>query len=196
MKKAFTACVFILLIMGVASPGFAKQEYITLDSTINSGGNYSDGINLFFETGTYEVSVVSDAWNPWFNSTGVSGCDSSGANCDTGWMWSMDIYQPDTSTYFRLGSKTDKYADASMAYSAHAGDYLTIDQTSDGDLWFFIKDGNPSDGQNFVWDNSGSVTASISSTSISTAVAPEPISSLLFVIGGATFGLRRFWGKK
>lgn len=189
MKKAFMACLFIILMMGIAAPSYAVPAYITQDSAFGSSGDFSDGINLFFEAGTYEISVLYGAWNPWFKSTGVTGCDSSGANCDTGWMWSMDIYQPDTFTYFRLGSKLDKYADASLAYNAHSSDSLIINQASDGDLWFFVKDGNPGDGKKLVWDNSGSVTASI-------AVVPEPISSLLFVIGGVALGLRRYWGKK
>jgi hypothetical protein len=195
MKKALMACLSVLFMIGFARAGFAVQGPLTLDSVINSSGDYQDGINLSFETGTYEFSVVSGAWNAWSN---VSGCNNSGADCTSGWMWSMDIFQPSTSTYFRLGSKIDRYDSPDKALSAHAGDYLILNQPADGDLWFFIKDGNPGDGKTLVGDNSGTVTFAISSVPppSSAPLAPEPVSSILFVIGGATFGFRRFWNKR
>ena len=57
--------------------------------------------------------------------------------------------------------------------------YEQIIPTS-GRLWLAFNDSYSS-------DNSGSFTANVSS-----AVAPEPISSTLFLIGGATLGFRRF----
>jgi hypothetical protein len=187
MKKVLLAGLMSLLIIGLAKSSYAVPGSITLNSATNSGADYSYGINHFFEAGTYDFSVVSGGWNAWFGSTGVTGCNQSGANCATGWMWSMDIYQPSTSTYFRLGSKIDRYDTQSKALSAHASDHLVLNQPTDGDLWFFIKDGNPGDGKKYVWDNSGSVTF---------AVAPEPVSSILFVIGGATLGFRHFRNKR
>ena len=197
MKKALLVFASFLVIMGFATNSFAVQGAITLDSTINSSGDYSDGISLFFEAGTYEFSVVSGAWNPWYSSTGVTGCDSFGSNCDTGWIWSMDIYQPSTSTSFRLGSKVDRYATDLMAYNAHSSDILSLNQATDGNLLFFIKDGNPGDSKIYEWDNSGAVTASISqlSTTTNLAVVPEPVSSILFLVGGATMGFRRLRSK-
>lgn len=197
MKKVLMASLMILLIIGLAKASFAVPGSITLNSATNSGGEYSNGINFLFGAGTYKFSVVSGGWNAWFGSTGVTGCNQGGANCTTGWMWSMDIYQPSTSTYFRLGSKIDRYDTQSKALSAHAGDSLVLNQYTDSDLWFFVKDGNPGDGKKYVWDNSGSVTFAVSSGSgPSNPVAPEPVSSILFVIGGATLGFRRFWNKR
>lgn len=199
MKKVLLTSLMLLVIIGIAQVSFAVQSPITLNSLTNSGGEYSNGINLFFEAGTYEFSVLSGGWNAWFsNSGGVSGCNSEGANCTTGWMWSMDIYQPNTSTYFRLGNKTDKYDSQAKALSAHAGDYLVLNQTTDSDLWFFIKDGNPGDGKRLVGDNYGSVTFAVSLKSDPNInpVAPEPVSSILFAVGGATIGFRRFWNKR
>lgn len=193
MKKVLLAGIMIMLIIGLAKTGFAVPGSITLDSAIDSGGEYTTGINLLFEAGTYEFSVVSGGWNAWFIGSGqVSGCDSEGANCTKGWLWSMDIYQPSTSTYFRLGNHTDRYDTESKALSAHAGESLVLNQPTDGDLWFFIKDGNPGDGKRLVGDNYGSVTFAVSPV----PVVPEPISAILFVIGGATLGLRRFWNKR
>lgn len=196
MKKILLVFASFLLIMGITTSSFAVQNSITLDSAVDASGDYSDGISRFFEAGTYEFSVVSGAWNPWFGSTtginGVSGCDSFGANCDTGWIWSMDIYQQSTSTYFRLGSKVDRYESELLAYNAHSSDVLSLNQASDGNLLFFIKEGYRGDGKIYEWDNSGSVTASINKLSnpINNVVAPEPVSSLLFLVGGATMGFR------
>ncbi|MBI5663915.1 MAG: hypothetical protein HZC49_02315 [Nitrospirae bacterium] len=184
MKKVLLAGLMILLIIGLAKASFAVPGSITLNSAIESGGDYSNGINIWFEAGTYDFSVVSGGWNAWSN---VSGCSSQGTDCLTGWMWSMDIYQPSTSTSFRLGSKIDRYETQSQALSAHASDHLVLNQPTDGDLWFYIKDGIPGDGKLFVSDNTGSVTV---------AVAPEPMGTILFVVGGATFGLRRFLNKR
>lgn len=180
----------ILFLIGLATNSFAVPSSITLNSAEESGADESYGINLFFEAGTYDFSVVSGGWNAWFKSTGVTGCDQNGANCATGWMWSMDIYQPSTSTYFRLGSKIDRYDSQSKAFSAYASDHLVLNQATDGNLWFFVKDGNPGnpgDKDRYVWDNSGSVTV---------AVAPEPVSSTLFILGGATLGFVRFRNKR
>ncbi len=191
MNKVLIVFMSVFILLGFSATAFSYPSSITLDSTTNSSGDYSDGVSLFFEHGTYELSVFSGAWNPWFSSTGVTGCDSFGANCDTGWIWSMDIYQPDTSIYHRLGSKTDRYETASLAYNAHKNDSILLNQATDGDFWFFVKDGNPGDGTYLVPDNFGSVTASVNLVH-----APEPISSILFLIGGATLGFRRFFNKK
>lgn len=187
MKRYLVLLIVAGIIFMMVPPGFAAPSSITLDSAVDSGGDYSYGISPFFEAGVYDISVVSGAWNPWFNSTGVTGCDSGGANCATGWIWSMDIYQPSTSTYYRLGSKIDRYADASLALSAHATDSLSLNLASSESLWFFVKDGNPGDGDKNVWDNSGSVTV---------AVAPEPVSTILFLTGSATLGVRGWIRRK
>lgn len=186
MKKFLVLLIVIVMSM-IVTPSFAAPSSITLDSAVNSGDSYSYGLSFFFEPGAYEFSVVSGGWNAWAGSTGVTGCDGGGANCATGWMWSMDIYQPSTSTYYRLGSKIDRYANDSLALGAHATDSLSLNLASGEDLWFFVKDGNLGDGQKYVGDNSGSVTV---------AVAPEPVSTILFLTGSATLGVRGWIRRK
>lgn len=195
MRKLLLTGLMLVLLIVFAQASFAVPGTITLDSRINGGGEYTNGVKFLFEAGTYEFSVVNGGWNAWFlHSGGVAGCNSEGANCTTGWMWTMDIYQPSTSTYFRLGSKADKYNTQDKAYNAHANDYLVLTQPSDGDLWFYVKDGQPGDGNRYAYDNAGSVTFDVALVPgpNPSPVAPEPVSSVLFLIGGAAFGFRRF----
>jgi hypothetical protein len=42
----------------------------------------------------------------------------------------------------------------------------------------------------------GSGTAEVKRSALAVRVVPEPISSILFVTGGVTLGLRRFWKKR
>ncbi|HBH60666.1 MAG TPA: hypothetical protein DDX85_02760 [Nitrospiraceae bacterium] len=119
----------------------------------------------------------------------ITGCYQSGGDCVSGRMWGLDNDQPSTSSYFRLGSYTGTY----KAHRAYEGDSLVLNHSRDnfpkGFIGSFIKKGNRGNGKTVVWDDPGP-------SAVPAAVAPEPMSSILFVVGGAIFGFRRFWNKR
>jgi len=97
------------------------------------------------------------------------------------WMWNVNIYQPSTSTFYRLGDN-NYYSTATDAFDANKNFSLEINISSDENLWFYISDTSAS-------NNYGEVTINI-------ALVPEPISSVLFVTGSAVFAGRAYLKKK
>lgn len=179
MKKLLIFIFAIGMIVGVSSTALAiicpnYASTITTDGRYDAGTSYTAGNCYFFDAGLYEVSVNDGAWSTW--NVGTTGLSSKG------WLWSLNIYQPTTGNSYILGNDSTAYASASAALSANSGKSILINQASAGEMWFYINDVSPH-------ENTGSITSNI-------AVVPEPVSSSLFIIGGAIIAVRRFLKKK
>ncbi len=195
MRKFIIVLLAAGILMGISNIAFATApDFVELDGFRHSRSDLSEGvfnpnapddpnnpldpyaISHFFSAGKYEISVFDGAW-----STSSFG----GTNYDPPkWLWSMNIYQDPTNN-FLLGDNNTFYDTEAQAFAANAGKSVIIDQPSDGNIWFFIDDPDSSRDNGFLT----SVTAKVT-------VVPEPVSSVLFVLGGAIFAGRRYWNKR
>jgi hypothetical protein len=165
---------------GLSTVAFAAfPPYITVDSDSNGCEEYNlcaggaSVLSEFFEAGTYQFTV--------YSGESLSGTVPNGGSVfPPEYFWGINIYQPGTSTEYVLGDYAPQGTTPGGALSANLGKSITISQPSDGNLLFYVRDDNPR-------DNVGTMTV---------AVAPEPVSSMLFLSGGAVFAGRRFWKKK
>ena len=177
MKKLFMIIMTIGIIVGVSGMTFAYPNSVTIDSDANGCAEYNtcdsgySVFSTFFEVGVYTLTVGSGEFQSGSIPYGV-------AVFPINYYWGMNIYQPGTSTEYVLGDYAPNGSSPGSALSANFGTSIQITQSTAGNLLFYVRDDDPR-------DNFGTLTANV-------AVVPEPVSSTLFVIGGAVFAGRRF----
>ena len=188
MKKFFVAFLVIGLIFSLSHIADAQTNPVTLDCFAAPPTSPDPSC----ETATRTFSVVGD-YRISVHSGGVDTDMIKGDNV-RGWFWGMHVsgfggsdlilgnYDP------ILGRYIGGYSDANAALAA-AKDLsnprrfvdFSVAQGQTVNLTFYVDDPDR--------DNEGSLTANI-------AVVPEPISSVLFVVGGSTLAARRFMRRK
>ena len=203
MKKLLVLLLAMGIIAGLSSMAYAVPNSITVTCDYANGDDCSVGESIFFPAGTYKFQVVSGAWGTWDVAwTGLADPNLS----KRGYLWSLYIDVPGNSVPSMLGDNSFNGegdpndgvffpvdatipADVTAAKNAALNNALTKNPftiiTVGGageNLRFYMNDPYPR-------ENNGSVTASV-------AVVPEPVSSSLFVIGGAFFAGRRYWKKR
>ena len=171
MNKLLTVIFAIGMIAAVSNT--ASGTTISVNSANNAGIEYTSGIDVEFEAGTYEFFVENGAWSTDFGDS---------------WMWNVDIYRLNTETYDRLGTFTP-YGSINEARNANLSATPVTLTLSEGEhLRFYNYD---SDGKKF--NNDGTVFIGVDFTP---TVVPEPVSSILFVTGGAFMAGRRYLTRK
>jgi hypothetical protein len=201
MKKLLVLLLAMGIIAGLSSMVYAVPNSITVTCDYANGQDCSVGESIFFAAGTYQFAVVSGAWGTWdVGWTGVADPNLS----KRGYLWSLYIEVPGNPVPFKLG-------DDSFNGEGNTGDgvFLPVDAGNPADVEFaknaalnnaltknpytIITVGGAGENLRFYMndpyprENNGSVTL---------AVVPEPVSSTLFVLGGAVFAGRRFWKKR
>ncbi len=172
MKKLIiTAICVCILVMGMSGAIFASDIEFDVDSIDFGGLDYNAGIKKTFNPGTYEFTVANGAWNKF---VGIGGH----------WIWSVNIYNSATGQEYVIGDHTS-YASREAALNAHLNDdpvAITIGSSSEY-LSFYVGDTNSTTN-----DNYGAVTVGLTDVT----VVPEPISYVLFIVGGIFIAGRKY----
>lgn len=174
--KALMLRLIMFSIVALLLVPISSADAVSVDIKATTSANQVD---LFFTAGTYDITPIGvagggkyNAWNAWGY---VSGCDENGGNCSKGWVNSYNIFSSEFD--FRVGNPTLVYETNLLALSNAPSSSFTL--TSDGNVSFYITD-------SYYSDNIGGI-----SLDVTAAVVPEPISSTLFLIGGAILGFRK-----
>lgn len=178
-KTLLLAATFVLTTAGAAS----AATIVNLDGRTNTSVGGANGVLLNLAAGVYEVTFVEDQYTAFTRWNSVSGCDSVGEHCRTGWENSARIVAGGVEYLFGdanasggYGPKAGELAyfatpDASLAHAV-ANYSLRFTLSEAGSVRFYIHD-TP------VTDNHGGV-------SLSVAAVPEASTWAMLVAG---FGL-------
>jgi hypothetical protein len=167
----------------------ATAAVVDLNSLANASLNGSNGVDLFLNAGTYQLSAFNGTYGAFTRFANVTGCDADGKNCSQGYEVSFRAIADGFTYGFGDGSANggigpispgDGYfANQALALAASTGLPASLTVNTAQNVRFFIYD-------DVLGDNSGGVSINISA-------GPEPESWALMIAGlaGAGAMLRR-----
>jgi hypothetical protein len=141
------------------------------------GPNCSTGVTYHFDPGLYEFSIAGGWWTT-VNPVIITQTDYS-------WSLYMDIDPSSSSNPLLILGDGQYYSSESAVNTARNNNYQSYTQSinfAGGDISFYTLDNTPR-------NNTGTISTAFT-------VVPEPVSSSLFIIGGAIIAGRRFLKKK
>ena len=148
---------------------------INLDGRANSSATGSNAITQVFDAGRYTVSFVKDAYTAFSLWSSNRGCDSSGANCQQGYINSAAFIINGVETRFGSRAVANRYSTQAASF-ANAGQYTSgFTLTSPTAVSFYLPDGGT------ISDNRGGISLSI-------AGVPEPATWAFLLLGFGAIG--------
>lgn len=132
----------------------------TVDVVLTSNSFALSFQTVALEAGTWDIDLRTEsipgspnwiAWNPWGTAPNVRGCDSTGANCERGWL---NDYRITTSDGTSVGANVPRvaYATPELARNRRSAFEFVLDQA--GDVLFSISNG-PDILNNYAFNQGG-----------------------------------------
>jgi len=207
MKRLFFVAVAFAVVFGFSVR--AHADLSLLGQGTSAYGTYNLFYDSYFDITWYDYTHTPDIWanqKDWADALSVT----FGTNTYTDWRlpsaWNQDgsgLCQGYYCTDSEMGHLyyVDIGSEGAVPYPVYGtSDFQNLPDVEGwpddpGNIWF----GDATMRFNWYWGGQYSSTHDQSWGAIAVrnglAVVPEPISSTLFIVGGATLGLRRFWNK-
>jgi hypothetical protein len=194
--------LLLLLVLGFSMPARADLDLIGQGTSTHGTYNliYDTDLNITWYDFTMYNSVMLNK-NEWVEQMGWASSLSVTFGSNTYEDWRLPTADPTCFEYDCTDSEMGHLYYIEGVTPSTPGDFENLQSTYYWSGTEYSTDSiafnfNTSDGYQFVYQKSNTFSAIAVRSGLAVSVVPEPISSTLFIIGGATLGFRRYMRRK